>query len=82
MMPETIKANVASPNTNGLCSLSQTICGNMDTTEDKAAPAPRATNKAGKAQQINVLELVSKDNTLLSRVCFMELFMIDLRFFS
>ncbi len=47
-------------NKNSLLSLSQTICGKTDTSEDKAAPAPKPTNRAGNAQQIKVLELANR----------------------
>jgi hypothetical protein len=32
----------------------------MDTSEDKAAPAPSATNKAGSAQHTKVLEVAKR----------------------
>jgi len=50
----------AKPNSSVLCSLNQTTCGNIDTRDESAAPAPRATSKAGIAQHTNVLELAKR----------------------
>lgn len=46
-----------------LCSENQTICGKAPTKPAKAAPKPKETNKAGRAQQINVpVEVKSAKN--------------------
>jgi hypothetical protein len=55
-------------NTSTLCSLIQTIFGKMEIKVDKVAPAPKATNKAGMAQQIKVLELANRVATLVRRL--------------
>ena len=47
-------------NRTALFSLSYTSCGTADTTVDKAALAPSATSKAGKAQHSSVLELANR----------------------
>jgi hypothetical protein len=57
--PEPSSISVAKPNTASLYSENHTSCGTADTSDDRAAPAPSATSRAGSAQQIRVLPLVS-----------------------
>ena len=60
-----IPANINTPN---LCSENQTICGTELTKDAITAPAPKLTNKAGKAQHISVppeVNKVSKDKCLV-----------------
>ena len=59
----------ATPNTQALCSDSQTICGNIPTKPANAAPAPKETRSAGRAQQISVPPLVNSDTNEAARVC-------------
>jgi hypothetical protein len=56
------------PNTNSLYSLSTTKLGTVATNPANAAPAPRDTKSAGKAQHTNVPELVNSDNQALHLV--------------
>src|SRR6187455_1828109 len=61
--PPTISAAPANENSSTLCSLSQTTCGKTETSDDSEAPAPSATSNAGRAQQINALELAKRLRT-------------------
>jgi hypothetical protein len=66
--PEIDNITPANINTPNLCSENQTICGTELTTEAITAPAPKLTNNAGKAQQINVppdVKRLSKDRCLV-----------------
>jgi hypothetical protein len=54
--------------TSTLCSLTHTIFGNIEMNVDKVAPAPRATNIAGMAQQMSVLELAKSVSKLVNRL--------------
>ena len=56
-------ANINTPN---LCSENQTICGTELTTDAITAPAPKLTNKAGKAQQISV---PPEENRVSKEIC-------------
>ena len=66
--PEIDNITPANINTPNLCSENQTICGTELTTDAITAPAPKLTNKAGKAQQMSVppdVNKVSKDICLV-----------------
>jgi len=68
--PEITNIIVAVKNTSVLCSENQTNCGILETSDDKAAPAPIATSNAGNAQQIKVPLLVKSEIIDAIRVFF------------
>jgi hypothetical protein len=63
IVPAKIKTSI-------LCSLIHTIFGKMEINVDKVAPAPKATNNAGMAQQMSVLELVKSVSKLVNKLPF------------
>lgn len=69
MTPAIASIAAATMNTASLCSESQTICGNTAITLESAAPAPKATSSAGKAQHTSVPLLVNNDSSEVSRLC-------------